>query len=283
MAAGDPAFQLAGKNATHEQIATLRAELGLDKPLVEQYFIFIKQVVTLDWGQSWHTNESINKMILRGISPTLSLTLPPFVVSFFLCLAFAFFSTHFRNTWIDRSLVLFCLAQMSISYLVFILYYQYFFAFQFNLFPINGWDPSYLLRWKYLFLPWLISVSVSLGPNILVYRSALMDEAIQDYVTTAKAKGISHFYLYFRHILRNAMIPISTLLVMQVPYLITGSLLLEAFFGIPGLGGLLIQGIQNADFPVVKAMTIVGSIVYVIFNLFADLCYSFFDPRVEFK
>lgn len=237
----------------------------------------------MDWGQSWHTKENINRMILHGISPTLSLTLPAFFMSFVVCLFFAFVCIHFRRIWFDRFIVVICLSLMSISFLVYIIVYQYVFAFHLGLFPINGWDASYIYRWKFLLLPWLISISVSLGPNILIYRSALLDETLQDYVTTAKAKGVPSFLLYIRHILKNAMIPISTLLIMQVPFLMTGSLLLEAFFGIPGLGGLLIQGIQNADFPVIKAMTVLGSIVYVIFNLIADLCYTYFDPRVEFR
>lgn len=280
---GDPAFQLAGKNATIEQIESIRIELGLNKPLLYQYFDFLRQTVTLDWGRSWSTQQKISNMIFDGIGPSLSLTVPSFIISFFICLAIALFSTFKKGTWIDRSITTLCLALMSVSFLVYIIFYQYSLAYKLGLFPITGWDSSFSGRWAYLILPWIISVSVSLGPNILIYRTALLDEVFQDYVRTARAKGVNNKVLYIKHILKNALIPIITIVVMQMPFLITGSLLLEAFFGIPGLGGTLIQALNNSDFPVIKAMTVFGSILYMLFNLFSDLLYAVVDPRVELK
>ncbi len=277
---GDPALQYSGRNANLEQMASLRHELGLDQPLHKQYFLFLKQVVSLDWGESWQTHENINTLLFRGLGPSLCLSLPAFFLSFIISMALALYTTCFRKTWVDPLITTFCLALMSVSFLVYIIIYQYVFAFSLNLFPINGWDPGLWLRWNYLLLPWFISVSVSLGPGILLYRSIFMDEVLQNYVTTARAKGLSPFVIYMRHILKNAMIPISTLVITQIPFLMTGSLLLEAFFGIPGLGGLLMQAIQNSDFPVIKAMTVMGSLAYLLFNLVSDLTYTLFDPRV---
>ena len=277
---GDPALQYAGKNASFEQIASLRHELGLDQSFHKQYFLFLKQVITFDWGESWQTHENINELLAKGLGPSLSLSLPAFFLTFIISMALALYTTCFRKTWVDPCITTFCLALMSVSFLVYIIVYQYVFAFSMNLFPINGWNSSLWLRWHYLLLPWLISVSVSLGPSVLIYRSVLMDEALQDYVTTAKARGLSPFVIYLRHILKNTMIPISTFVIMQIPFLMTGSLLLEAFFGIPGLGGLLMQAIQNSDFPVIKAMTVMGSLAYLLFNLISDFAYTLFDPRV---
>lgn len=280
---GDPAYRLAGKNPTTEQVEFIRSELGLDQSLLSQYTTFLKQTLSFQWGHSWHTQEKVTTMILAGIGPSLSLTVPAFIFSFLICLLIALYTTHFQGTLTDQALTTLCLALLSISYLVYIVVYQYLFAFKLNLFPINGWDPSWIFRWQYLLLPWLIIISASLGPNILIYRSIFIDEATQDYVITAKAKGLNNKRLYLKHVLKNAIIPILTIVTLQLPFLMTGSLLLETFFGIPGLGSVLIQAIQNADFPVIRAFTIIGSLSYMFFNLLADLSYAFFDPRVSLK
>lgn len=278
-------MQMAGKYATAEQILSLRKELGLTRPLIFQYLDFLFQAFTFDWGSSWQTRESINSMLLKGIGPSLSLTLPAFMISFVLSLLVALFSASSRGATgtIDRTVTFLCLGLMSVSFLVYIISFQYFFAFRLGWFPINGWNGSWTGRWAFLYLPWIVSIVVTLGPNILIFRSAILDETFEDYVQTGKAKGVHRLNLFTKHILRNAMIPIVTVVVMQLPFLITGNLLLEAFFGIPGLGGLLIQAIQNADFPVVKAFTLVGSFLYVIFNLMADLLFIYFDPRVRLQ
>lgn len=281
MVGGDPALFLAGKNATPELVESIRQQLGLHAPLHSQYLHYLKQIVTFDWGHSWYTQEKINQMILQGIGPSLSLTVPGFSLSVGLSLALALFSAWKKNTWMDKTLTLLCLVLLSLSLLVYIIAFQYFFAYRLQLFPINGWDSSWLYRWKYLILPWIIMVVVSIGPNLLIFRSALIEQVMQDYVRTARSKGVSRFDIYSVHILSNALIPIITIVFLQLPYLFTGSLLIEAFFGIPGLGGLLIQSIQNADFPVIKALTVLGALIYVLFNIVVDYLYTLVDPRVR--
>lgn len=283
VAGGDPAAQAAGKHASMEQIQQFRAELGLDRSLVEQYAFFVRQILTLDFGRSWATKQQVATMIGDGMGVSLSLMLPAFFVTMAITISLALLMAHMRGSWFDQGAMVLCLALMSLSSLVYILYGQYYFSYRFGLFPITGWDPSWTGRWQYLTLPALIYVAFSLGGNILFYRTAFLDEIYQDYVRTARSKGLSTSVILFKHVLRNALVTIITLVVMQMPYLITGSLLLESFFGIPGLGGLVFQGIQNSDFPVIKAMTVMGAVLYMVFQLLSDILYALVDPKIQLR
>ncbi|MBL7688871.1 MAG: ABC transporter permease [Bdellovibrionaceae bacterium] len=278
---GDPAIRFAGKHATVERVAEIRAELGLDRSVGEQYLFFVKQIVTFDYGRSWATKQEISTMITDGLGATLSLTVPSFVASVAFCILLALFAVYGRGTILDRGTVVVCLGLLSVSSLVYILALQYVLAFQGGLFPISGWDPSWTGRWEYLVLPWIILFVLSLGPNILIYRTVIMDEVFQDYVRTARAKGLAEKHVFAKHVLKNAMIPIITVVVIEMPVLITGSVLIENFFGIPGLGGTVIKALNDSDFPVIKAFTVISAMAYMIFNLLADVLYSAVDPRVK--
>jgi peptide/nickel transport system permease protein len=278
---GDPAMRFAGKHATAEQVQVIRAELGLDRSLPEQYLFFVKQIATFDFGRSWASKQLISTMIADGLGATLSLTAPAFFASIAFCIALALFTVYGRGTILDRGTVVVCLGLLSISSLVYILGLQYILAFKGGFFPISGWDPSWIGRWEYLMLPWIILFVLSLGPNILIYRTVIMDEAFQDYVRTARAKGLAERHVYAKHILKNAMIPIITVIVIEMPFLITGSVLIENFFGIPGLGGTLIKALNDSDFPTIKAFTVISAMTYMVFNLLADVLYSLVDPRVK--
>jgi peptide/nickel transport system permease protein len=281
MLAGDVASRLAGRHATVEQVANIRTELGLDQPVPMQYLSFVKQIATFSYGRSWSTKQDVSTMISEGVSPTLSLTIPPFIASIVFCIGLALFAVYMRGTVFDQGIVVSCLGLLSISSLVYILALQYFFGYHLGAFPISGWDPSWTGRWQYLGLPWIILFVLTLGPNILVYRSVIMDEAFQDYVRTARAKGVTTSGVFLRHILKNAMIPIITIIVIDMPFLITGSVLIENFFGIPGLGGMIVKSLWESDFPTIKALTVVTSIAYMFFNLLSDILYSVVDPRIK--
>lgn len=280
---GDPVLMYAGKNASAETIAQLRHELGTDQPIFQQYLSFVQQTFSWQWGESWSTHQSVTAMIAEGVGASLSLTVPAYFVSILMALFLSLFVTALKNSIWDRILSFLCYSLMSISFLIFIIYGQKLLAFDLNLFPVFGWDPSWQKRWMYITLPALIYIVATIGPKILLFRAALINEASQDYVRTAYAKGLSSFTIYSTHILKNAAIPIATLITSQMPSLITGSLLLEAYFGIPGIGGLLLKSIQGSDFPVIKALTICGSLLYIIFNLLNDLFIFLFDSRTEFK
>jgi peptide/nickel transport system permease protein len=278
---GDPAQRFAGKYATAAQIQVVRAELGLDRSLPEQYFFFLKQIGTLDFGRSWASKQQIGTIIDDGISATLSVMVPAFVGSVLVSIILAMVAARFRGKLFDRGIVIFCLAFMSVSSLVYVLTFQYFFAYHLGWFPISGWDPSWTGRWSYTILPTFIIFVLSLGSEILIYRTAILDEAYQDYVRTARAKGVKGSVVYLKHILKNAMIPIITIVVIAMPYMLTGSILAEAFFGIPGLGGTMVKALNDSDFPVIKAMTVITTLLYMFFNLLSDLLYAVVDPRIK--
>ncbi len=167
---------------------------------------------------------------------------------------------------------------MSINYLVYIVAGQYFLAYKSGWFPVWGYESA-----KYLMLPVIIGVVSGLGSNIRFYRTVMLDEMYKDYVRTAFAKGVSKPRVLFVHVLKNAMIPIITNVVIAIPFLYTGSLLLESFFGIPGLGYLSINAILSADIDVVRAIVLIGALLFVISNLLTDICYAVADPRVKLK
>ncbi|MBL8028611.1 MAG: ABC transporter permease [Fibrobacteres bacterium] len=277
---GDPVYQLVGKGASAQEVEALRHELGLDRPLPAQYLHYLKQIITFDFGRSYATRQKISEMILDGIWPSLSLAIPSFVFGSLIAIAVAMLAACYRNRWPDRLILLFAVAGMSISIVVYIILGQYYLSYLKGLFPISGWEPG-LSGLPYLVLPGLIWVTVSLGSDVRYFRTVFLDEMNQDFVTTAKAKGVSGFSVLFVHVLRNAMIPIITRLVMAIPFLYTGSLLLENFFGIPGLGSMSINAINSSDLPVIKAITFLGSLSYIAGNILTDVCYAAADPRIR--
>ncbi|MEW6055605.1 MAG: ABC transporter permease, partial [Bdellovibrionota bacterium] len=219
---GDPTYQMLGKHASQSQIVELRRELGLDRPKYEQFFDYVRQVVTFDFGRSYTSKQRISEMIWRGLPASLSLAIPAFIVETFLGLAIALLVAFFRGSLFDRGVVILCVVGMSISALAYILFGQYVIAYWWDLAPISGYDQAIPERFKYIWLPALIWVIVSLGINVRVFRTFMLDEVNQDYVRTARAKGLAERVILFRHVLKNAMIPVITYVVIQIPFLMTG-------------------------------------------------------------
>ncbi|MBK9294256.1 MAG: ABC transporter permease [Oligoflexia bacterium] len=280
---GDPVYQKMGKHGSEAEIKILRHELGLDRPLPEQYLFYLKQCVTFNFGRSWATNQNITDMLTAGIGPSMSLSIPAFFITIVLSILLSILIVFFRNGLMDKLLQVFCIAGTCISVLVYVILGQYFFAYKWGMFPISGYDSGWDSRWQFLALPMIIWVAVSIGYEVLLYRSAILEEVFQDYVRTARAKGLTEKVVLLKHVLKNSLTPIITSIMMEVPLLITGALVLEAFFGIPGLGGMIYQAVANSDFPVIKAMTFIGSVLFVLANLASDLLVSLVDPRVEFN
>ena len=281
---GDPAYILAGKIASAEQVENIRRSLGVDQPYWVQLGIFAKQVATADFGVSWSTNERVSQIFATRLGPSLTVLLPLLLISTILALGAAMLVAYFRGSLTDRAIMVACTIGQSISILVYILVLQYWLAYQLGWFPVQGWggtlDENLL---GYAALPILVGVIVSLAPDIRLYRSVFLDEINQDYVRTARAKGLGEGRVMWLHVLRNAAIPITTNVMTQIPGLLAGAFLIERFFSIPGIGREVILAVERSDFPVIKAVTIYVAIATMIVNLLADLTYRALDPRVQLK
>ncbi len=283
MVSPDPTLIMLGKHASLSQMEDLRRELGLDRSWFLQYLDVVKSAFTFEFGRSWSTKQEIIEMIKAGAIPSLTLSVPAFVLSTVISIAISLFVAFFRGTFIDKSVVFLCVTMMSISSLAYILFGQWFFAFKLGWFEISGYEFGFPDFVPYVILPVIIWVMLGLGPDVRFYRTIILDEIYQDYVRTARAKGLGEKVIMFKHVLKNAMIPIITYVIIQIPFLILGALLLESFFSIPGLGGITLNAINSSDFPVVKAMTILISVAYILFSVLTDVLYTLVDPRVRLK
>lgn len=283
LVSADPVMIMLGKHASVDQMRELREELGLNRAWYVQYFEIVKSAFTFDFGRSWVTRQNIMEMIKSGAIPSLCISLPAFTLSTVFSISISLLVAYFRGKLIDKSVVFMCIAMMSISSLAYILFGQWYFASELGLFEISGYEFGFPDFVPFVILPILIWVVLSLGPDVRFYRTVILDEIYQDYVRTARAKGLSEKVILFKHVLKNAMIPIITYVIIQIPFLILGALLLESFFSIPGLGGIVLNAIHSSDFPVIRAMTILTTVAYVTFSLITDILYTLVDPRVRLK
>jgi peptide/nickel transport system permease protein len=280
---GDPVLIMVGRHASPEMIASLHHELGLDRPLIYQFFDFCKQIVTCDYGRSFSTKQDVMGMILQTAPVSFVLVAPSFFFSVVIAIALSLFVAFWRGTWIDRSIVIFAVFMISLPSLAYILFGQYLLAYKMDWFPISGFESSFPQFISYIALPTLILIALSIGGELRFYRTVMLDEINQDYIRTARSKGLSERKVMFKHVLKNAMIPIITNVVIEIPLLITGSLLLENFFAVPGMGAQIVDAFNTSDLPVIKANVMILSILYMVFNLLTDVLYSLVDPRVALK
>ena len=281
---GDPAYVLAGKISNPEQIANIRRQLGIDEPLYVQLWIILKQTVCFDFGNSWSTGESVSSIILSRLGPSLILLVPLTILETGLAIALGLAVAYVRGSLTDRMIMIVCTIGMSVSILVYIIVFQYWLAYKLGWFPVQGWGGGWLENlFRYASLPILILLVVSIAPNLRLYRTFMLDEIGQDYVRTARAKGVSEKRILWVHVLRNAAIPIITYVMSNLPSLLIGAFLVERFFSIPGIGREIILAVERSDFPVIKAITVYVAIATMFFNLAADLLYQKIDPRVRLR
>lgn len=281
---GDPAYLLAGKISNPETIANIRKQLGVDQPYVVQLWIFLKQILSGDFGVSWNTNESVGNIFRTRLGPSLTVLVPLLAISTLLSMAAAMLVAYVRGSLTDRAVMVACTVAQSVSILVYILVFQFVFAYQLGWFPVQGWGVTFTDNlFRYAVLAIIVGVAVSLAPDIRLYRTFFLDEINQDYVRTARAKGLSERRIMWVHVLRNAAIPIVTNILLQLPGLLAGAFLIERFFGIPGIGREVILAVERSDFPIIKAVTVYVAVATMIVNLAADLLYKAIDPRVQLK
>src|SRR5262245_6022686 len=281
---GDPAYLLAGKISNPEQIENIRRQLGVDQPYAVQLWIFIKQIVTGDFGASWATNERVSDILATRLGPSVTVLVPMLVLQTLLAMAAAMLVAYVRGSLTDRMVMIACTMGQSISILVYIIVFQYVLAYQLGWFPVQGWGEGLAENLlKYSLLPVIVGAIVSIAPETRLYRTFFLDEINQDYVRTARAKGMSEARVMWVHVLRNASIPIITNVMSMLPVLLTGEFLIERFFSIPGIGREILLAVERSDFPVIKAVTIYVAIATMIVNLLTDLLYRAVDPRVQLK
>src|SRR5258706_1726802 len=276
---GDPAYLLAGKISNPEQIENIRRQLGVDQPMYIQLWIFIKQIATGDFGVSWATNEKVSEIFATRLGPSLTVLLPLLVIDTLLAIAAAMLVAYVRGSLTDRLVMIGCTVGQSVSILVYIIVLQYVFAYQLGWFPVQGWGNSFAENlFKFSLLPVVVGVVVSLAPDTRLYRSFFLEEINQDYVRTARAKGMSETRIMWVHVLRNAAIPIITNVMTQLPGLLAGAFLIERFFSIPGIGREVILAVERIEFPVIKAVTIYVAIAPLGLNPPPAFLYQAFGP-----
>jgi len=281
---GDPAYVLAGKISSAEQIENIRRQLGVDQPYYVQLWIFVKQVLTADFGASWSTNEPVSHIMTTRLGPSLTVLIPYLILSTLVAMGLALAVAYVRGSLTDRAVMIVCTVGLSISILVYIIVFQYVFAYKLGWFPVQGWSDSFGQNLVvYGSLPIIILLVVSIAPDLRLFRTFVLDEINHDYVRTARAKGVSENRIMWVHVLRNASIPIITHVMAQVPGLLIGAFLVERFFSIPGIGREVILAVERSDFPVIKAITVYVAVATMVFTLLADLMYKAVDPRVQLK
>jgi len=287
-------MHLGEKHVTDVAIEKWKHERGYDKPLfynsqgkgiskITDTIFYAKSVrlFVFDFGYA-DDGRPIGEDVLQRMWPSLAIAIPIFLIGILMNISFALLLVFFRSTYIDLWGVVFCVVLMSVSTLFYIIGGQYLLGKLMQLVPISGYDSG-ANAIKFLILPVVIGIVGGIGSSTRWYRTIFLEEIGKDYVRTARAKGLSELRVLFKHILKNAMIPILTGVVVVIPLLFMGSLLLESFFGVPGLGSYTIDAIQGQDFAVVRAMVFLGSIMYIAGLLLTDISYTLVDPRVRLQ
>jgi len=285
-------MHLGMKRVTPEAVEKWKIDHGYDKPLlfneasvgVEKVTdtIFYEKSVRLfifDFGHS-DDGRDISFDISQRMMPSLAIAIPVLLVGLLVNITFAMMMAFFKGTYLDVSGVILCVVLMSISSMFYIIGGQFLLAKLLRLMPISGFEPG-IDAFKFLLLPVIIGVTSGIGSGSRWYRTFFLEEAGKDYIRTARAKGLAESLVLFRHILRNALVPIVTGVVVILPLLFMGSLLLESFFAIPGLGSYTIDAIRNQDFAIVRAMVFLGTVLYIVGLILVDISYTIVDPRVR--
>ncbi len=263
-------------NAEHSLFSIQRYS---DTLLVDHYW----RMLTFNFGNSDADDAPISKRIAEGAGPSLFLTVPLFLSGMAVAVMVSLFVSFFRETYIDRMALILCMLAMSVTILLYIIGGQFLIGKVLHWFPISGFDPDPTIVYKFLLLPILVGLVNGLGADVRFYRTVFVEETTKDYVRTARAKGAGEIRVMGNHVLRNALIPILTQIVVAIPFLFTGSLLLESFFGIPGLGSLTIDAIFGNDFATLRTMVYIGALLFVTGQILTDISYTIADPRIRLE
>lgn len=273
---GSPAAQVLGKNASAEALAEYDTMHGYDRPLPVQYIAFLGDLIQGKLGNSIEYRQPVWNVIKEGIWISLSLTIPILVIGTTLALIIGLLCAAQAGKRLDNMTLAATTALMSVNYVIWVTAGQYILAYKLRLFPVWGFE-----NWTYLCLPVVIGIISGLGTDVRFYRTVILDEINRPHVRTAIAKGLHPIVVLLRHVMRNSLIPVVTNISLAVPFLFTGSILLESFYGIPGLGGIGLNAVNSSDFAMVRAVVIIGALLYQLSNLISDLAYAWLDPRIR--
>jgi len=288
------ARRVLGPKATPKAVENWLHNRGYDKPLLinrqpdaqwhDSLFLNqMRRLASFDLGASDVSGRPLREVFSAGVLPSLLLTVPAFALSLALSVGLSLYLVFIRNAVVDLAASLLCVALMSVPVMVYVIFGQFVVAQVLNYFPAFGFELQGWSTAKFLLLPVALMVVSGLGADVRLFRALFIEEMGQDYIRTARAKGVSVVKILLRHVLKNGMINLITLVVASLPFLIMGSLLLENFFGIPGLGNVLFTAIQAPDFAVVQASVFLGSILYLGGLLLTDICYAWADPRIRLQ
>lgn len=277
LAPGEPIDLIVGPNVTPEVYESIRHKYGLDQPLIVQYFKFLGNLFRLDFGDSILQQRPVSRLILERLPVTLKLGIAGFILSVIIAIPLGILAAVNRNTIIDYTCMTGAMLGMSLPTFWFGLLLLYFFAYRMRIFPISGYGT-----WKHLVLPAFALGLTDAAVTARMMRSSMLEVLGQDYVRTARSKGLAEKVVIYQHALKNALIPIVTLLGMRLGWIIGGSVVLETIFSIPGLGRLMIDSIHSRDYPVVQGSMIVLTSAIILGNIIADILYAVVDPRIKF-
>lgn len=280
----DQTYELLGKNPTAEQISEVRHSLGYDRSFIVRYAGFVKEVVTLDFGLSHSSGESVSGLLKRTLPVSIILILPGFILGNLLGLGFGMLAAWFRGGWLDKLVMSGSVVGMSFSFLVIIIVLQVLLCtpFGLNIFPVRGWQVDDISSWLYyVSVPTLALVLVTLGYNTRFYRAVMVEEIEREHIRTQRIYGASPVQILFKSVLKNSLVPIITRVMYSIPFVaVSGSLLLESYFGIPGIGLVTFNAITSGDQPVLKAVVSLTGILFVLVMLATDILYKWVDPRM---
>jgi peptide/nickel transport system permease protein len=288
LAPGDPAAVIAGNNATSEDIANIRAHMGLDKPIAAQYVLWLGQALQGDLGYSYYLSKPVTALVAQRVEPTLSLALGTVLLAVCIAVPLGSLAAWRMGGWLDRGLSAFSVAGFSVPVFVIAYLLIYVFAMQLQWLPVQGYKPitgaqsQGVWAWmRQLILPWLTLSTIYVALIARITRASVSEALQEDFIRTARAKGLAERTVLVRHALANAAVPIVTVVGIGVALLIGGVVVTETVFAIPGLGSLTVDAVLNRDFPVIQGLVLLFSLSYVLINLLVDTSYVWLDPRIR--
>ncbi|OKO88269.1 peptide ABC transporter [Bradyrhizobium sp. NAS80.1] len=282
---GDPAAILAGDDASGEQLERIRQMMGLDQPILTQLYVWVRQLLTGDLGVSLLSNTPVIQMIGARVGPTLSLALSTIIFTVLVAVPMGVIAARRPGGWLDRTVMTFSVLGFSIPTFVVGYLLIYWLALKLGWFPVQGYAPLAKGVWPYaqrLILPTLALSGIYIALVARMTRSSVMDVMGEDFIRTARAKGATEWSVLLRHALRNAAVPIVTVIGIGIASLITGVVVTESVFNLPGLGRLVVEAVLARDYPVIQGLILLFSFTYILINLLVDVLYTAFDPRIRY-